>query len=185
MSKGEFEVKYDSIMSKIENKLKTDSRMLELSPWFTIVRGAPADEPIGEPVLFIAEGRISDLIWDTSNAVMTIEVALVYFVKHHGKEEGVRDIRERTLRLFDVLCGTISDRRLEIDGVSYATGEGGVKVVNADFGHFSPDSDSIIYRGVMEVNIEVEVPLVDNPSLVGTTPGIGGDYMGGFGVGGG
>lgn len=156
---GVFETAYNSIMDALVNKLKTDARLKEIRPLLDIQRGSPTTEPEPCPVCYVAEGQITDIITTSADSQMTIRCNLEYYVKSRNRVEGVREIRNLTLKLMDVLMGTIADRRLEISNVALADGAEGVRVLSADFGHFSPDDNVIIYRGVLEVAIDVFVDM--------------------------
>lgn len=156
---GPFESKYNDVMNAIESKLKTDARMKVFQPLMDIQRGSPVDAPQYYPICYISEGTVSDIVWDSHNALMTVGFMLEIYIKSRDKVEGIKEIRQRVLKTFDTLVGTISDRRLEVNGISLADGENGVKIINCDFGHFSPTNNEIVYRGIIEVEINVEVPL--------------------------
>lgn len=159
MPDGPFEAKYNLVINEIERKLRDDSRMKVIQPWAKIERGSPTEAPRHFPIIYLAEGQITDIVWDTGDALMTVVIAVEIYIQSRNREEGIREIRNRTLDAFDTLVGTIADRRLDVSGASLADGENGVKVTNCEFGYFSPGENSIVYKAVIELAINVEVPL--------------------------
>lgn len=159
MTEGPFEAKYNLVINEIARKLKEDPRIKEIQPWATVERGSPTEAPRHYPVIYLAEGQITDIVWDTGDALMTVVCAIEIYIQSRTREEGIKMIRNRTLKVFDTLVGTIADRRLDVAGVSLANGENGVKITNCEFGYFSPGENNIVYKAMLEIAINVEVPL--------------------------
>lgn len=159
MAEGPFEAKYNVVLNEIEKKLRGDSRMKEIQPWASVERGSPTEPPRHYPAIYLAEGQITDISWDTGDALMTVVVNIEIYIQSRNRVDGVKEIRNRALKCFDTMVGTIADRRLDSAGVSLADGENGVKVTNCEFGYFSPGDNNIIYKAVIELAINVEVPL--------------------------
>lgn len=157
---GPIEARYEAIMNALMDKLNNDPRIVQLLPRISIQRGSPIDEPHGYPVMHVLEGQITNVTWDTNDVLATILVDLEVNVKSRNSVDGTADIKHRSLKIMDCLIGSINDRLLVTNGVALANGQNNLEVTNCDFGYFAPDDDlNIIYKAIIQLAINVEVPL--------------------------
>lgn len=156
---SKFEDTYNNIMDEIERKLREDSRMRDLNPRCAITRGSPTEMPRQYPIIYIAEGKVEHEYADSGTVFFTITFELEVFIKSRDREDGIKDIRTRCLRILDTLSETYDDQLILKDGQVLANGKG-LTVKKCDFGYFVPDSNTIIYKGLVQVDVSVCVNIV-------------------------